>query len=291
MIKILFVCHGNICRSPMAEFIFKDIVKKHGMENEFVIASAATSTEEIWNGIGNLVYPPAKKELANHGISSEGKRAVQMCREDYEKYDYLIGMDSRNITNMIRIAGGDPKNKIRKLLAFAGETGDIADPWYTGNFEQTYEDIIRGCTALFRQLCETREQIQCRQALFNAVQAGDEETANELLWQTVIAYQGCLFKTVSGLPFFYTIKKGRNGELTRELWIDRRENSKSLAWSSISLAFSNAIKIKVAERPKALGDIRGVSYIYSMLWRFGVLQVPPEAEEKMKVKCMKVIEK
>ncbi len=124
---------------------------------------------------------------------------------------------------------------------------------------------------------------KCRQALLDAIQAGDEEHAKELLWQTVIAYQGSLFKTVSGLPFSYTIKKGRNGELTRELWIDRRENSKSLAWSSISLAFSNAIKIKEANRPKALGDIRGVSYIYPMLWCFGVLQVPPEAEEKMKV--------
>ena len=283
MIRVLFVCHGNICRSPMAEFVFKDMVKKQGLENEFVIASAATSTEEIWNGIGNSVYPPAKRELARHGISCEGKRAVQMCREDYEKYDYLIGMDSRNIANMVRIAGGDSKKKISKLLAFAGETGDIADPWYTDDFEQTYKDIIRGCTALFKQLCETRAQSPCRQALLDAVQVGDEETAKELLWQTVIAYQGCPFKTVSGLPFSYTIKKGRNGELTKELWIDRRENSKSLAWSSISLAFSSAIKIKEANRPKALGDIRGVSYIYPMLWRFGVLQVPPEAEEKMRV--------
>lgn len=283
MKKILFVCHGNICRSPMAEFVFKDMVKKHGLESEFVIASAATSTEEIWNGIGNPVYPPAKRELARHGISCEGKRAVQMCRADYEKYDYLIGMDSQNIANMVRIVDGDPKKKIRKLLAFAGETGDIADPWYTGDFEQTYEDIIRGCTALFEQLQNQRTQNECIQALLDAVQVGDEETAKELLWQTVIAYQGSLFKTVSGLPFSYTIKKGRNGELTRELWIDRRENSKSLAWSSISLAFSSAIKIKEAKRPKALGDIRGVSYIYPMLWRFGVLQVPPEAEEKMKV--------
>ena len=127
------------------------------------------------------------------------------------------------------------------------------------------------------------DQNECRQALIDAVQVGDEEKAKELLWQTVIAYQGCPFKTVSGLPFSYTIKRGRNGELTKELWIDRRENSKSLAWSSISLAFSNAIKMKVANRPKALGDIRGVSYIYPMLWCFGVLQVPPEAEEKMKV--------
>lgn len=126
------------------------------------------------------------------------------------------------------------------------------------------------------------DQNECRQALIDAVQVGDEERAKELLWQTVIAYQGCPFKTVSGLPFSYTIKRGRNGELTKELWIDRRENSKSLAWSSICLAFLSAIKIKEANRPKALGDIRGVSYIYPMLWRFGVLQVPPEAEQKMK---------
>ena len=126
------------------------------------------------------------------------------------------------------------------------------------------------------------DQNECRQALIDAVQVGDEERAKELLWQTVIAYQGCPFKTVSGLPFSYTIKRGRNGELTKELWIDRRENSKSLAWSSICLAFLSALKIKEANRPKALGDIRGVSYIYPMLWRFGVLQVPPEAEQKMK---------
>lgn len=129
---------------------------------------------------------------------------------------------------------------------------------------------------------EKQQLHECRQALLDAVQSGNEENAKELLWQVVIAYQGCPFKTVSGLPFSYTIKRGRNGGLTRELWIDRRENSKSLAWSSIAMAFSSAIKLKKANRPKALGDIRGVSYIYPMLWHFGVLEVPPEAEEKMK---------
>ena len=141
MIKVLFVCHGNICRSPMAEFIFKEMVKKHGLEDQFLIKSAATSTEEIWNGIGNPVYPPAKKELARHGISCDKKRAVQMCRADYEKYEYLIGMDDRNISNMIRIAGGD-------------DPGDIADPWYTGEFGRTYEDIVRGCEGLLKHLIE-----------------------------------------------------------------------------------------------------------------------------------------
>lgn len=154
MIKVLIVCHGNICRSPMAEFIFKEMVKKHGLEDQFLIKSAATSTEEIWNGIGNPVYPPAKKELARHGISCDKKRAVQMCRADYEKYEYLIGMDDRNISNMICIAGGDPAHKIYKLLMFADDPGDIADPWYTGEFGRTYEDIVRGCEGLFKHLVE-----------------------------------------------------------------------------------------------------------------------------------------
>lgn len=154
MIKVLFICHGNICRSPMAEFIFKEMVKKHGLEDQFLIKSAATSTEEIWNGIGNPVYPPAKKELARHGISCDKKRAVQMCRADYEKYEYLIGMDDQNISNMIRIAGGDPAHKIYKLLMFANDPGDIADPWYTGEFGRTYEDIVRGCEGLLKHLVE-----------------------------------------------------------------------------------------------------------------------------------------
>lgn len=121
-----------------------------------------------------------------------------------------------------------------------------------------------------------------KQKLIEAVKTGDENQASELLWQLVIDCQNCSFKTVSGLPFSYTIKRGRNGELTKELWIDRRENSKSLAWSSIRLAFSNAMKIKSADRPKALGDIRGVSYIYPMLWRFGVIEVPQTAQQRMK---------
>ena len=152
MIKILFVCHGNICRSPMAEFILKDMVQKQGLADQFYISSAATSTEEIWNGSGNPVYPPAKAELAKHGLSCEGKRAVQLKREDYEKYDYLIGMDSANIRNMNRILGGDPEGKIYKLLSFAGSDRDVADPWYTGKFDVTYKDIEIGCEAFFEYI-------------------------------------------------------------------------------------------------------------------------------------------
>nr|WP_300849009.1 low molecular weight protein-tyrosine-phosphatase [uncultured Acetatifactor sp.] len=154
MIKILFICHGNICRSPMAEFIMKDLVEKAGLSAQFHIASAATSTEEIWNGIGNPVYPPAKAKLAEHGISCAGKRAVQLTPSDYGKYDYLIGMDSANIRNMRRMLGSDPEGKIHKLLSFAGSDRDISDPWYTGDFDATYRDVTEGCEALLRDLTE-----------------------------------------------------------------------------------------------------------------------------------------
>jgi protein-tyrosine phosphatase len=151
MIKVLFICHGNICRSPMAEFILKDMVKKRGIAEQFEIASAATSTEEIWNGIGNPVYPPARAELAIHGISCEGKRAVQLTKADYEKYDLLIGMDSMNIKNMYRMTDGTnlkEGGKIFRLLDFTDEHRDVADPWYTGNFAKTYNDIVKGCKGL-----------------------------------------------------------------------------------------------------------------------------------------------
>ena len=128
-IKVLFICHGNICRSPMAEFVMKKLVSDAGLTARFQIASAATSTEEIWNGIGNPVYPPAKRELAKHGISCEGKRAVQLKKSDYDKYDYLIAMEERNRKNMLRILGKDAKNKVSLLLDYADEHGDIADPW------------------------------------------------------------------------------------------------------------------------------------------------------------------
>lgn len=152
MIKIMFVCHGNICRSPMAEFIMKKLVQEQGLQDEFLIFSSATSTEEIWNGIGNPVYPPAKSELKKHGISCEGKRAVQLRSVDYGKYDLFIGMDSANIRNMTRILKGDPNNKIRKLMDYTDRGGDVADPWYTRDFDITYRDILEGCTKLLEAL-------------------------------------------------------------------------------------------------------------------------------------------
>ena len=148
MIKIMFVCHGNICRSPMAEFVLKDMVRRRGLEKDFVISSSATSTEEIWNGIGNPVYPPAKAELAKHGLSCAGKRAVQLQKSDYDKYDLLIGMDSANIRNMLRIFGGDPDKKVHKLMDYTDHGGDVADPWYSERFDVAYRDIYEGCTAL-----------------------------------------------------------------------------------------------------------------------------------------------
>ena len=166
MVKILFICHGNICRSPMAEFVMKKLVSDANLADHFRIASAATSTEEIWNGIGNPVYPPAKAELARHGISCEGKRARQVTKADYAEYDYLIGMDTANIRNMIKIAGGeDSQGKIYKMLSFAGyehthrlsEAGDVADPWYTGDFEATYRDVVSGCEGFLAYLKEHNE--------------------------------------------------------------------------------------------------------------------------------------
>lgn len=148
MTRILFVCHGNICRSPMAEFVMKDLVEKAGLTDAFEIASAATSTEEI----GNPVYPPARRKLAEHGISCAGKTARQMMRADYDRYDLLIGMDAANLRNMARICGGDPAGKIHALLDYTARPGEVADPWYTGDFEATWQDVCEGCTALLRRL-------------------------------------------------------------------------------------------------------------------------------------------
>ena len=148
----MFVCHGNICRSPTAEFVMKDIIKRSNCKQEFTIASSATSTEEIWNGVGNPVYPPARAELERHGISCDGKRAVQLQKSDYEKYDLFVGMDSVNIRNMHRIFGGDPKGKIRKLMDYTDRGGDVADPWYSDRFDVAYRDIYDGCVGLFESV-------------------------------------------------------------------------------------------------------------------------------------------
>ena len=147
MIKIMFVCHGNICRSPMAEFILKDMVNKAGAESDFFISSSATSTDEI----GNSVYPPAKAELKSHGISCHGKYSVQLKADDYDKYDYFIGMDSANIRNMHRIFGSDPENKIKKLMDYT-TGGDVDDPWYTGDFKTTYKNISQACKELLKSI-------------------------------------------------------------------------------------------------------------------------------------------
>ena len=153
MIKVMFVCHGNICRSPMAEFIFKKMVEEAGLAEQFVIASSATSKEEIWNDVGNPVYPPAREELAKHGISCKGKHAVQLKKSDYEKYDLFLAMDSNNIRNISRIFGYDPDKKVRKLLTYAGRTDDVADPWYSDRFDIAYADIYEGCRGLLNALC------------------------------------------------------------------------------------------------------------------------------------------
>ena len=153
IIKILFVCHGNICRSPMAEFVINDLVKRAGQEDRFVIESAATSTEEIGNG----VYPPARRKLAEHGIGCQGKTARQMTRSDYGRYDLLVGMDAWNIRNMRNICGGDPEEKIKMLMDFTRRPGDVADPWYTGDFEATWRDVLEGCQALLDQLGTLRD--------------------------------------------------------------------------------------------------------------------------------------
>ena len=148
----MFVCHGNICRSPMAEFVLKDMVEKAGLSDEFFISSCATSTEEIYGGVGNPVYPPARRELAKHGLSCDGKRAVQIKPSDYDKYDLLVAMDSNNIRNLSRMLGEDKQNKIKKLMSFTDRGGDVADPWYTGDFELTYRDIVDGCKGLLEYL-------------------------------------------------------------------------------------------------------------------------------------------
>ena len=149
MIRVLFVCHGNICRSPMAEFVLKDMVARAGISDQFSIASAATSTEEI----GNPVYPPAKRMLAQHGISSDGKTARQIRKSDYTQYDIIIGMDDANMRNMRRAFGGDPENKLHLMMDYTARKGtSVADPWYTGDFQATWRDVYDGCHGLLESL-------------------------------------------------------------------------------------------------------------------------------------------
>ena len=148
MTRILFVCHGNICRSSMAEFVMKDLVKKAGLASQFQIASAATSREEI----SNPVYPPARRKLAEHGISCSGHTARQLTNSDYEEYDLLIGMDKTNLRDMYRICGGDFADKMHLLMDFTDRPGDVADPWYTDDFEATWRDVLAGCQGLLNEL-------------------------------------------------------------------------------------------------------------------------------------------
>ena len=149
MTRILFICHGNVCRSPMAEFVMKDMVHKRGLDDCFEIASAATSREEL----GNPVYPPARRKLAEHGISCSGHHARQMTKTDYDRYDTIIGMDHANIRNILRTTGGDPEQKVSLLLDHTERPGqEVADPWYTGNFEETWCDVVEGCEALLNRI-------------------------------------------------------------------------------------------------------------------------------------------
>ena len=147
MTRVLFVCHGNICRSPMAEFVMKDLVERAGLAHEFHIESAATSTEEI----GNPVYMPARRKLAEHGIGCEGHHARQLKRADYGRWDLLVGMDNANLRNMTRICGGDPESKIVRLLDFTDRPGEVSDPWYTGDFDATWNDVLEGCQGILAQ--------------------------------------------------------------------------------------------------------------------------------------------
>lgn len=149
----MFVCHGNICRSPMAEFVLKDMVEKRGLKDQFLIASSATSTEEI----GNPVHHGTRNKLKEYGISTAGKTAVQLRKKDYASYDYILGMDQRNVVNMLRIIGHDNENKVKRLLDYTDQPRDIADPWYTGDFDKTYADVVEGCEALLNEIFNKME--------------------------------------------------------------------------------------------------------------------------------------
>ena len=196
MIKVLFVCHGNICRSPMAEFVMKDMVRRAGLEGAFSIASAATSSEEI----GNPVYPPARRKLAEHGIRCDGHAARRIRAADYDEYDLLIGMDEANMRNMARCFGGDPEGKLHLLLGFAGREASVADPWYTGDFEATWQDVNEGCLALLNHLvpqvrldlsgCRSREELY-------------DLLADRMLWQETYGRNlDALYDILTGLPHY-----------------------------------------------------------------------------------------
>lgn len=197
MIRILFVCHGNICRSPMAEFVLKDMVRRAGIAEQFEIASAATSSEEL----GNPVYPPARKMLAAHGIDCAGKTARRIKAADYEDYDLIIGMDSENMYNMRRAFGGDEEGKLRTLLSFAGRPEDsVADPWYTRDFEDTWNDVYEGCIGLLNLLCPavTLDFSDCteRWELYAVMR-------NRMLWQDFYGSNlDALSDILTGLPHY-----------------------------------------------------------------------------------------
>lgn len=150
MIKIMFICHGNICRSPMAEFVMRKMINEESLGNLVSVSSSATSREEIWGDVGNPVYPAAARELARYGIDCKGKRAVQLKAEDYDKYDIFIAMDDKNIRNAYRIFSSDPEKKLYKLMNFTSRGGDVADPWYTDRFDIAYSDIREGCLGVMR---------------------------------------------------------------------------------------------------------------------------------------------
>ena len=157
MFRIMFVCLGNICRSPMAEIIFRDIVLKAGLADDFIIESSATSGENVYNGVGAPVYPPAVRILASHGLCAEGKRAVRLKMDDYDNYDMFICMDRHNVADVIRIFGSDDDNKVSMLMDYTSRRGDVSDPWYTGDFETAYRDIEEGCRGLFNYLIKPEE--------------------------------------------------------------------------------------------------------------------------------------
>ena len=150
-IKVMFVCHGNICRSPMAEFIFKNMIEKEGVSNRFEVVSSAVSFEEI----GNPVYPPAREQLARHGISCAGKYAVHFEYEDYLANDYILVMDGSNMRNILRITKGENDGRIKLLMSYTGREASVSDPWYSGDFETAYNDILEGCSALLKYIKQT----------------------------------------------------------------------------------------------------------------------------------------